>query len=428
MSSSRALRAGFVAFAFTFAPLAAAGTLTVGPAGSGAQFTQIQAAIDAALDDDVILVKPGTYASIVVDKPLRILGDGTGTVRIQASGGAIPVQISGIATLEELVLSGMEAVSPDEIPAQVILVQSCPGTVVLQDVVVPRTNIIGVLVESCGRVLVLDSRIDGGQRAVLARNSELWISNSDITGVPYGLFLGSGTFPSTGVELVSSRLHLWRSRIQSSAAHPIDEAGPTPGAAGIKAFASIIDLFGGPGTSVVGGPGATFDWATIPAPGGAGLDLFQSSRARIQDDAVVQGGLDGLGLVRAPAVRVDGTSSFTLDPKVFPTLVSSAQQVTLGSTVALTLTGNPGGYQVLFASLRTGPTTIYRRVDGFGMLDRPNMMRVATEVLPPSGTFTLTLRVPNMPALIGATFFLQAAEQVGNSYAIGNPALVTITG
>jgi hypothetical protein len=56
------------------------------------------------------------------------------------------------------------------------------------------------------------------------------------------------------------------------------------------------------------------------------------------------------------------------------------------------------------------------------------MKRIASEVLPPSATFTLSLRVPSTPALIGTTFFFQAAEQVGNSYAIGNPTLVTITG
>src|SRR6185436_16079297 len=98
-------RASLLAALLALAPLAHAGILTVGPAGSGAQFTEIQAAVDAALDDDVILVRPGTYAAVVVDKPLRILGDGTGVVRIDAA--AFGVTARGIASGEELVLSGI---------------------------------------------------------------------------------------------------------------------------------------------------------------------------------------------------------------------------------------------------------------------------------------------------------------------------------
>ena len=418
MLLSRCLRAVLGLALFT--PLATAGTLTVGPAGSGAQFTEIQAAIDAAVDDDVILVKPGTYASIVVDEPLRILGDGTGTVRIQAPGGTFPVRIRDIGAGKDAVVSGFESSG--------IQLENCAGTVVLHDLAIPHFG--EVQAENCGRVLILDCRIQGGNPsdglgAVHALTSELWIANSEITGSALGSVFG-GTAP--GVDLVNSKLHVWRSRIQGGGPARTDE-GAFGGAAGISAIASSVDLFGGPGTTVVGGPGATPIGSLFNStPGGPGMDLFSNSHARIQDDAVVQGGLDGLGLVRAPGVRVDGTSSFTLDPKTFPTLVSSAQHVQLGSTFALTLTGNPGGYQVLFSSLRTGPTTIYRRVDGFGLLDRANMRRIASEVLPPSATFTLNLRVPNSPALIGTTVFFQAAEQVGNAYAIGNPVLVTITG
>jgi hypothetical protein len=277
---------------------------------------------------------------------------------------------------------------------------------------------------------VLDSRIQAGSAqlgigAVFARISEVWIANSDITGVAIPVIFGHYIETTSALDLARSRLRLWRSRLRGGDGAPALKAS-NDGGAGIRASHSLVELFGGPSTIVAGGAGAG-PQAGGPSHGGPGMDLRESSHVRAQAGVLVQGGSEPGG-PSAPAIRNDGTSSFTLDPKIFPTLVSSAQQVTLGSTFALTLTGNPGGYQVLFASLRTGPTTIYRRVVGFGLLDRPNMMRIATEVLPPSAAFTLTLRVPSMPALIGATFFLQAAEQVGNAYAIGNPALVTITG
>lgn len=278
--------------ALALAPLSGAGTLTVGPAGSGAQFTQIQAAVDAALPDDVILVKPGTYARIDVNKPLRILGDG-------------------------------------------ILV---PG-------------------------------------------------------------------PKTGAD----------------------------GGFGIQAEGSRVNLFGGPSSEVTGGRGvydSAVDWNHA---GGVGIALLQGSSARIQASIPVTGGLDGLGTVRAQPFLVDATSSHALDPKVFPTLASSAQQVRIGSTFQLTHNGNPGGYQVLFLSVRTGPTSTTRGVDGFGLLDRGNLFQLATGVLPASGTHTTTFRVPNVAGLLGTTLFLQTAERFPNpgppaGFALGNPVLVTITG
>jgi hypothetical protein len=90
-------------------------------------------------------------------------------------------------------------------------------------------------------------------------------------------------------------------------------------------------------------------------------------------------------------------------------------------------------------------------VDGFGLLDRANLVWITSEVLPPSGTFAFTFGVPSTMSLLGATLFFQAvAVQVGatssgataqrfpngsvvpgpvtvNRSAIGNPVLVPIT-
>src|SRR5262245_7990594 len=104
MLLSRSVRAALVVLAL--APLSSAGILTVGPAGSGAQFTQIQAAINAALADDVILVQPGTYQRITVTKPLRILGTAPGVIIDGGVGTAVIGR--GIAAGTEFVLSGVD--------------------------------------------------------------------------------------------------------------------------------------------------------------------------------------------------------------------------------------------------------------------------------------------------------------------------------
>src|SRR5262245_46916480 len=423
--------ARFASALVVLSPLSGAGILTVGPAGSGAQFTQIQAAIDAALDDDVILVQPGTYQQIVVARPLRILGDGTGVVRIQ--GREPGATILGIGAGREVVLSGVEVGEPTDGDAPAILLRNCPGTVILDAVDVPG-NFGGtaVQVQSCARAVVLDSQLSG-VGAMSALDSEVWLANVTLVAGMNGFF-GQAV---TGVSLQNSTLHAWSSRIVGGDAHArIDEA-VGPGAPGLLLVSSHADLFGGPGSELLGGRGDTLAMNT---PGGAGLRLFQSS-ARIQASITISGGLDGLGTTVAPAISADATSTYGFDPKVFPTLVAGAQEVQLGTSFDLTLTGNPGGYQVLFLSLHTGPTTTYRFADGFGLLDRATMVNAGSVVLPPSGVFAFHFNVPNNVALLGSTLFFQAAEKLPNAsilrssgsvstvkkFAIGNPVLVTIT-
>jgi hypothetical protein len=431
MNFSSALRTAFVLTAV--ASLAAADILTVGPDGSGAQFTQIQAAIDAASDDDVILVKPGSYDGIVVDKPLRILGDGTGNVSVSHSS------VRDIEAGDEVVLSGLRfGNSPF---AASLLLSDCAGTVLVHDVLIDHSTAsgTGVRVSSCARVVLADSRIlragifgENRNGAVTASSSELWIASTEINGTDDCCFAVPA---SHAVAIVNCTLHVWRSQIRGGDANSKQSSGElADGGTGILAIASTVNLFGGPTSVITGGQGHDGFLFGPNSPGGPAIDLAQGSSARIQQAIPVSGGLDGFGQVQAPAIVTDGTSTFEHDPKVFPTLVSSVQQVAMGSSLTLTLEGNPGGYQCLFVSLRTGPTATLRGVDGFALLDRRNLSSITAMVLPDSGSHTQTFQVPSIPSLLGATLYLQAAERLpapssvpSNRFAIGNPLLVTIT-
>jgi hypothetical protein len=299
MSPSRIQLASLALVAL--APLAAASTLTVGPAGSGAQFTQIQAAIDAAVEDDVILVMPGTYQAIVVSKPLRILGDGTGVVRIQAQGSQYGAWIHDIAAGKELVLSGVEVAGSTDL----VLLQNCAGTVVLSDVQVLGGNFLGggVSVVSCARAVLLDSQI-AGVGALWASSSEVWLADATLQGKA-GSFSGDG---SPGIQLENSTLQAWSSRILGGDAvfsHPKGGRGGT----GLLLVNSRANLLGGPGSEVRGGRGVFDPVIGSDNPGGIGMVLVQSSRVRIQASIPVSGGLDSSGLIQAPPTFVDASSS-----------------------------------------------------------------------------------------------------------------------
>lgn len=80
MLAHSSLRAAFAALFAS--PAALATTWTVDDSG-GADFTTISAAVAAAVDGDVLVVRPGSYAAFdVVDEHLVIRGDGTGDVDV----------------------------------------------------------------------------------------------------------------------------------------------------------------------------------------------------------------------------------------------------------------------------------------------------------------------------------------------------------
>jgi hypothetical protein len=80
-----------------------ASVLVVAP--SGAPFTEIQAAVDASSDGDVVLVRSGTYASFVIrNQELAVVAD-VGAV-VQVAGA---IRVSGVGPTRSVLLSGLKA-------------------------------------------------------------------------------------------------------------------------------------------------------------------------------------------------------------------------------------------------------------------------------------------------------------------------------
>jgi hypothetical protein len=76
---------------------AVAATLCVNPAGTSGCYAKIGAAITAAAANDTIKVGPGTYPeSVVVTKPLSLIGSGTGATIINAKGLSTGIMVDGL--------------------------------------------------------------------------------------------------------------------------------------------------------------------------------------------------------------------------------------------------------------------------------------------------------------------------------------------
>lgn len=408
-------------------PLASANTLTVGPAGSGATFTQIRVAINAAQPDDVLLVQPGVYAPIVVNKPLRILATGAGVV----VAGTTPngILVDGLAAGREIVLAGIEVRVLSVEPA--ILLRNSPGTLVLQDVLV-RGGLAGVAlqVENCERVLLLHSRLlDSGRTglglgALEAVQSTLLIANSELSGAG-DVFTSQLACPALSAH--GCTLHVWRTRlVGGSSFGKAAGFGPADGGAGLRAESTRVTLYGGPGAELLGGRGGGSLFGGHP--GGPGLELLSGSSARIQAGVSLTGGLDDTGTFPTPNVRADASSSSVTIPRELPSLASTVRQATLGSSFDLLRNGGPGNLQSLFASIATGPNVGFPRVLGLGCLDPTHLVPLGNEIVPAGGAWTTTVQVPPVSSLLGTTVFFQSVEAAAGTYAIGNPELVTITG
>ena len=404
-------------------PLAAA-DLTVGP---GRAFAQIADAVLAAQPGDSILVEPGTYQGFLLDKPLRILGTGPGVVVDDLGGHGI--EILHIAAGEQALVAGLE-VRPLPIlavPQAGVVVRDCAGTVVLSDLVVrPSQAAYGLYVEDCARLMVLSSSVfnAGGAAGMFATGSEVWLANSFVVGQllsfsttqegPDGLFLQDGS------------LHAWRSTVQGGAGSGGKPAFPFPphGGDGLVADNAEVVLYGGPEGGIFGGKGGPAGFFVGPGDGGAGVRLVNGSTARLQQDLVIQGGLDGSGSIPAPDVSVDGTSSSSTEPRVFPTLEADAVG-TPGAPFQVRADGNPGAPVVLFVSLGTGPTLAFPGVEGLGAL-QATFFQVGFSTLDGGGQLAFPLTVPTGPTLVGEALIFQAVEAGAGGKAITNPVAVGI--
>ena len=169
-----------------------AGELYVDPSGLGDHLL-IQDAVDAALDDDLIIVRPGTFGETVVidDKSLRVVAQIPGSVTL--SGHLLVLNISKDQHVE-LVGFSVQGTAGSTNPALEVL--SSSGPVHLQDLQVVGGHANGF--QAAMAVSVVDS-------------ARLTITGSSFQGG--GIYDACGTAGSTGLNVTRSRVAIWSSEI-----------------------------------------------------------------------------------------------------------------------------------------------------------------------------------------------------------------------
>ena len=401
------------ALVVSLAAPAFASVLTVGP--SGQMFTTPQAAVSAAVDGDVILIRSGAYFSFTIDgKALTIVGTPSMTIRP-------PLRVRNVAASQTVTISAVNFTAIAADPAQPgIAIENCAGRVRVQDCSIPSID-----TEPAARV------VDSAQVS-FARCALLGASGFYNDFDPVG--------PGAGIEVVNSAVALYATSVRGgdgvtgtygqlgTIQRPASDAADGC-IAGVNAqvFVSGSDLRGGRG-----GHGAGASCNPIPFAGGDSGDggdaLAVDATAHVDVlDVVLTAGIAGspgagqgscapAGNSGLPGATIAGATANVSTWNGLHRGMRGSTTVRELQSATFTFTGTPGDTVLLVwsAQPRHELYAPFLGVITYGTQVR----RIPMGVIPGSGTLTSTLPIPDLGAGVEAqkrclqAVFRDASNQV----------------
>ena len=383
----------FLAHAGSLAVLAGvaqAGVHYVDSGGAG-DFTTIQAAVDASLDGDVIVVRPGTFAAFVVDdKTLSISAESGGLVLVQGT-----VEIRNLAAHRRVLVAGLSIQGPQ---ATTSFPYGKPGLGVTNDL---------------GQVWIQDADIVGGTQSgflsAAPGGPAVDCSNAAKVSLTRSLLFGGNGWSSNQEEAYGGDGGV-ALRAQGSALALYDcfLRGGTGGHGGFSGgdggdALHFLDWGGfASGTSFLGGEGGySTDWLSIGGgPGGDGIEL--DANAGLHALACTSaGGAGGVGQGGPPDGPPGNAAS---GPGFLHSLAGAARVADVpayaqpGSVVVFDVHGEPGDVVRLPVGLRSGFLWIPA---SNGVRHYPGLLLLPTDpagVVPASGVLSVALTVPPLPS------------------------------
>jgi hypothetical protein len=432
----------------------AADQLTVGPAGSGAQFTEISTAVAAAQPGDRVLVAPGAYGAFLVDKAVTIVGAGHQYVIVDQGVGVAGLRVAGLAANEAAHVSGLTVratVGESTAFPQVEVAQNA-GRVVLSDVhagtlfqpgasgftSTPATAVItdsdAVLLDGCQ----LRGFQEGGgwfplpdtpesKSALQVTGSSVWIAETTLWGQPGGGPAAPGLV-ATDSDVVMARSHV------------IGGAGAvvfcgffgcdgTPGSPGVTLTGSSLLLAGGPGDGVFGGSGV---WAQSDTciwdcytPGGPGVVIDGTSTVRAAAGALVEG---GFGSSFSPSLAYMELAGSVLVEEAYalPTADFLPTLAAPGESVALSVSGAADAVQFAFWTPSLGPPTTLPGLAESLALPFVELNLLGVLATAGDGLGSYLTSVPLGQYLAGARLVVQTVEVGPNGLLLSNPTTLAI--
>jgi hypothetical protein len=397
---SRTLRTAGLALALV-APAQAQNLWTVDDNGS-ADFASVQTAINTVAPGDVLLIKPGAYGPVVVNKSLTLLGDPNlarptfssldflNIARFDASHLEATIlavtNVSSHALLDDCVLTTFE--THFEACADVS-VTNCTFSMPTQ----PVTGLHAVSLGNCGYVQFVNCVLQGG--AATAQSSTFSSGTGGqglILDASTALVIGSNVKGGPGQHLTV----------------PLPVAGK--GGDGIRADnASRVEVRGSPADVLVGAVNSVGQSAGQPT--GFALRALNGSTA-ITSGVTATGGFSGP--VSQPSARPYLEWSGSGGP---------------GSTRTLQLYGSAGSLGVMFLATNSFLDAGFEPLYGLPLLVHPATIFLSTAgtLLSQSTGIGPTYTLPATQALAGATFYAQAGVLSGSTITSTNAAQLVLS-
>lgn len=434
-----------------------AGTVTVGPLGSGAAFTEIAPALAAAMPGDKILIEPGQYQAVgtlVVDKPLTILGAGSATTRFDALAGnpfdqPLPLSITGLGAGEEVRIVGLTLGSKvfGGNGSATLVVSDCVGPVVIADVVnggpaITASALALVQVRNSDQVLFdhcsfLASATGNGSTApttgMRIEDSRVYVNNSMVRGASAATMFQPGVASdgAPGIHAINSAVRVSRSSVLGGAGTFnslfFTPTNLTEGAAAVFVENSQVYARGGVGNLLQGGRGgvAIINGVTQSGAGGPAVELTATAFLSTVGDTVAKAGINFDGTLTTSVVVGDGV--WLPFPDRYATLASASTLVAPGSIATFEIGGSNGGSAFTYYSLNQTPAFALPGAYGEVLLTVTGLQPLQPKILDGIGQASIDVAVPAQAGLIGVSVLAQTLTASTNGeLSFSAPTLVAI--
>lgn len=388
------------------APAALADTWIVDSAGGpGVDFTDIQPAIEAASDGDVIVVATGNYTRFLLDKPLRIVVETGGNASLQKD----------FAIIRDIPAGTTAAVGG--LQMQWMQVRDCAGTVSIDRCTIRDAEDHAAL------------RIDDSSLVIVSRTLA-WGRDRGVDG-------GPGSDPGgwqRGAEFDTATVVVSQSSFEGGAGSPVYKAGGTDGMAGVYAENCTLlfqtsDALGGrggdgwdpvefEGDGGDGGPGLWLqdselllfdnfqnkvrgDWGGVP--GFLGNPGAHANALLAHDSTVSYSDITFQTEPSTPKIGGSGSTITLVSPSV-PTLFATMSGE-LGDFIGPVLTAPVGSQFLLWYGGLADPTPVPGAVVPLVIAGPFDLV---SGTIGPSGTAFLPLSIPAVLSLRGVPVHFQA--------------------
>jgi hypothetical protein len=382
-------------------------------------FPTLQAAVDAASPNNVLIVAPGAYASVTIDnKSLWIEALQPGSVTVN---GTIEVKNLGVA--RRVVLVGLKAIGAQT------ATQSQPAlraTSDLGQLRIDRCDFTGGGGSTAGNCLPYGAaghgaELTGCNRVTLVRST---LRGGKGGGTGSGNYACNGGRAGDGVRAQGSTVALYDSTCIGGVGGAAGEQGGRGGdgyhALDFGLFASNTAFDGGDG-------GLAWDYLSADGgDGGHGLDLDGAAQAQLLD-CVYFGSVGGESLVDpiyagAPGNPTAGAGIFNYQAQA-ARVFDAAPIASDGANWVITVLGSPGDRAYLLTCSAAAYTILHPTIGILLVADAPKMHRIPLGTIPMSGSLTAQVALGNVvaPTLGQLTYAQGVVATASGARAFGSP-------